>query len=182
MLIAAASLRRTGKWNAAGYTPRRKAGATPRLYAIGLFRAPAAAGLSVRQNATAAAVEVDAATAHPHPNRGASEPTTVALASAADDKQLSPASPAGDAARHMLVVQRGSGRAGGSGAIRMYGSHTFGAWCRRRTASQSGTSANVTSRSPAPSRCSSPARPSRHRRRRWRGRLHLQGNDSQRVY
>jgi len=36
-------------------------------------RAPAVARLSVRQNATAAAVEVHAATALPHPNRGASD-------------------------------------------------------------------------------------------------------------
>jgi hypothetical protein len=41
--------------------------------------------LSVSQNATAAAVAVGAATALPHPNRGASEPTTVTLAPAADD-------------------------------------------------------------------------------------------------
>ena len=53
----------------------------------GPVRAPAVARLSVRQNATAAAIEVDAATALPHPNRGASDPSTVTLAPAADDNQ-----------------------------------------------------------------------------------------------
>jgi hypothetical protein len=43
----------------------------------------------------------------------------------------------------------------------MYRSHTSWLDARRRTALRSATSANVTSRSPAPPRCSSPARPIR---------------------
>ncbi len=80
-----------------------------------------------------------------------------------DDKRLSPASPAGDAARHMLVVLRGSGqrcRVGRHRDVRI--AHVADSRLVPGASSRD-TSANVTRRSPPTPRVSSPGRPLRQR-------------------
>ena len=70
------------------------------------------------------------------------------LSCASDENGASRAAAETTTARLLRFVQRGSGRARGSGDIRMFGSHTVGARCRRRTALPSRTSATVTSGRP----------------------------------